>query len=257
MELYHNNMSVCAQKVRVVLAEKGLKPIEHHLDLRAGESHTPEYLELNPKGVVPTLIDNGQPIIESTVICEYLDEVQPEPALRPADPIKRAKMRSKWTMLPDTGLHRACAVVTFAIAFRHQEQSRQLAALNPKERADRMERNRLGLDAPVAADAVRFHVTMLDDMAKQLAQTPWLAGDDFSLADTAVLPYVVRLEQLMQGWLWDDGGKRGAVADWLRRAKTRKGYAGIQDYIDPKYIALMTPTGEEARMKVESIVAAA
>ena len=69
MELYHNNMSVCAQKVRVVLAEKGLKPIEHHLNLRAGE-HTHEYLQLNPKGVVPTLIDKGEPIIESTIISD-------------------------------------------------------------------------------------------------------------------------------------------------------------------------------------------
>jgi len=253
MELYHNNMSVCAQKVRVVLAEKGLKPIEHHLNLRAGESHTPDYLKLNPKGVVPTLIDKGEPIIESTIISEYLDDVQPEPALRPADPILRSKMR-KWTMVPDTGLHRACATVTFAIAFRHQEQSKQLAALSPREREERLERNRLGLDAPGAADAVLFHVKMLNDMARQLAKTPWLAGGEYSLADTAVLPYVIRLEHLRQDWLWD-GGERAAVGDWLKRSKARKGFAGIADYVDPKYIELMTPTGNEARPKVEEIVA--
>jgi glutathione S-transferase len=253
MELYHNNMSVCAQKVRVVLAEKGLKPVEHHLNLRAGESHTPEYLKLNPKGVVPTLIDKGEPIIESTIISEYLDEVQPEPALRPADPIERAKMR-KWTMVPDTGLHRACSMMTFAIAFRHQEQSKQLAALSPKEREARLERNRLGLDAPGAADAVLHHVQVLDDMARHLDKTPWLAGDEFSLADTAVLPYVVRLEHLMQSWLWESG-KRAAVGDWLRRIKARRGFAGIANYVDPKYIELMTPTGIEARPKVEAIVA--
>jgi len=256
MELYHNNMSVCAQKVRVVLAEKGLKPVEHHLNLRNGESHAPEYLRLNPKGVVPTLVDRGEPIVESTVICEYLDDVAPEPALRPADPILRAKMR-KWTMVPDTGLHRACAMVTFAIAFRHQEQSKQLAALGPKERAEREERNRLGLDAPGADAAVLHYVRVLDDMAAQLARTPWLAGDDFSLADVGVLPYVIRLEHLMQAWLWDAGGPRAAVGDWLARAKARKGFAGIADYVDPKYIDLMTPTGNEARPKVEAIVARA
>jgi len=239
--------------VRVVLAEKGLKPIEHHLNLRAGESHTPEYLKLNPKGVVPTLIDKGEPIIESTIISEYLDEAQPEPALRPADPIKRAKMR-KWTMVPDTGLHRACATVTFAIAFRHQEQSKQLAALSPREREERIERNRLGLDAPGAADAVLFHASMLNDMARQLDKTPWLTGDQFTLADTAVLPYVIRLEHLRQDWLWD-GAPRAAVGDWLKRVKARKGFSGIADYVDPKYIELMTPTGNEARPKVEAIVA--
>jgi glutathione S-transferase len=90
-------------------------------------------------------------------------------------------------------------------------------------------------------------------MAKQLAKTPWLAGDAFSLADTAVLPYVIRLEHLMQSWLWEDG-RRTAVGDWLKRAKARKGFAGIRDYINPKYIELMTPTGTEARPKVEAIV---
>jgi glutathione S-transferase len=256
MELYHNNMSVCAQKVRVVLAEKNLKPVEHHLNLRAGESHTPDYLKLNPKGVVPTLVDRGEPIIESTVICEYLDDVQPAPALRPDDPVLRAKMR-KWTMVPDTGLHRACAMVTFAIAFRHQEQSKQLAALGPKERAEREERNRLGLDAPGAADAVLHYVKVLDEMAAQLARTTWLAGEHYSLADVGVLPYVIRLEHLMQSWLWDDGGKRAAVGDWLKRSKARKGFAGIAAYVDPKYIELMTPTGNEARPKVEAILSRA
>jgi glutathione S-transferase len=145
-------------------------------------------------------------------------------------------------------------MVTFAIAFRHQEQSKQLAALSPKDREARLERNRLGLDAPGAADAVLFHVGMLNDMARQLAKTPWLAGDTFSLADTAVLPYVVRLEHLRQGWLWDSS-ERAAVGDWLKRVKSRKGFAGIADYVDPKYIDLMTPTGNEARPKVEAIVA--
>jgi glutathione S-transferase len=74
MDLYHNNMSVCSQKVRLVIREKNLKPIEHHLSLRAGDQNTPEYLKLNPNGVVPTIVEGGQPIIESTVICEYLDD---------------------------------------------------------------------------------------------------------------------------------------------------------------------------------------
>ena len=252
MELYHNNMSVCAQKVRVVLAEKDLKPVEHHLDLRAGESHTPQYLKLNPKGVVPTLIDSGEPIIESTVICEYLDDVQPEPALRPADPMWRAKMR-KWTMVPDTGLHRACAVITFAIAFRPQEQSRQLAALSPAEREARLERNRLGLDAPGAAEQMRFYDGVVTDMARQLDKTPWLAGGAFSLADIGVLPYVVRLDHLALSWLWD--GPRASVGDWLKRCKARNGFAGIHDYLNPAYLELMQRTGIEAQPKVEAIIA--
>ena len=57
--------------------EKKLKPTEHHMVLRNGDVHTPEYLKLNPKGVATTLIDRGVAIVELTVICEYLDEAYP------------------------------------------------------------------------------------------------------------------------------------------------------------------------------------
>ena len=89
LELYHNNMSVCAQKVRVALAEKGITYTARALDIRAGETHTPEYRALNPKGVVPTLVVDGQPIVESAIICEYLEEKYPTPTLFPKDFIKR------------------------------------------------------------------------------------------------------------------------------------------------------------------------
>ena len=62
LELYHNAMSVCAQKVRIVLAEKGINYRGHALDIRAGETHTPQYRALNPKGVVPTLVVDGMPM---------------------------------------------------------------------------------------------------------------------------------------------------------------------------------------------------
>jgi len=257
MELYHNNMSVCAQKVRYALNEKGLQPVEHHLNLRAGESHTPEYLKLNPKGVVPTIVDRGEPIIESTVICEYLDEAYPENPLRPEDPLKRAKMR-KWSMIPDAGLHRACSVLTFAIAFRHQEQSRQLAALSPAERAEREKRNRLGLDAPEAPPAVLFHDKLISDMNEQLNKTEWLIGDQFTLADLALVSYMVRLEHLALEWMWEENPDRARVTEWMKKVKARRGYAGIVGkYLDPKYLEIMQPHGREARPKVEAILAAA
>ncbi len=85
LELYHNDMSTCAQKVRFALAEKGEKWQSHHLDLRARDHQRPEYLRLNPNAVVPTLVDDGTVIIESTVINEYIDDAFPGPALRPAE----------------------------------------------------------------------------------------------------------------------------------------------------------------------------
>ena len=77
LELYHANHSTCSQKVRLCIAEKGLDFEGHLLDLGAKEQLDPEYLKLNPNGVVPTLVHDEVVITDSSVICEYLDEVFP------------------------------------------------------------------------------------------------------------------------------------------------------------------------------------
>jgi glutathione S-transferase len=59
LELYHNDMSTCAQKVRFALAEKGVRWQSRHLDLRARDHQRPEYLRLNPNAVVPTIVHDG------------------------------------------------------------------------------------------------------------------------------------------------------------------------------------------------------
>ena len=69
LELYHNNLSVCAQKVRIVLAEKNQPWTNHHLSLARGEQLTPEFKAMNPRGVVPVLVHDGNVIVESSVIC--------------------------------------------------------------------------------------------------------------------------------------------------------------------------------------------
>src|ERR1700749_5033835 len=92
LELYHMVNSVCAQKVRIQLAEKALDWKSHLMTLR-GDQFEPAYLKLNPNAVVPTLIHNGQPIIESSIILYYLDEAFPERPLIPTAPLARAKVR--------------------------------------------------------------------------------------------------------------------------------------------------------------------
>ena len=95
LELYNFAPSTCSLKVRICLAEKGLEWVDHRMDSRDGEHLRPAYLKLNPNGVVPTLIHDGDVIIDSSVIMEYLDEVFPGGRLTPEDPVRRAHMR-KW-----------------------------------------------------------------------------------------------------------------------------------------------------------------
>jgi len=71
--LYHGLASTCSEKVRMCLYENGMGFGSRLLNLQKFEQHDPEYLALNPNGVVPTLVHNGRPIIESSIIIEYLD----------------------------------------------------------------------------------------------------------------------------------------------------------------------------------------
>jgi glutathione S-transferase len=116
LELYHSINSVCAQKVRIALAEKRLSYQEHLMTL-GGDQFDPSYMKLNPNAVVPTLIHDGQPIIESSVILYYLDEAFPEKPLMPEAPLARAKVRL-FNKLIDEYVHNSCMILTFATAFR-------------------------------------------------------------------------------------------------------------------------------------------
>jgi glutathione S-transferase len=263
MELYHNDMSTCAQKVRLVLREKHLAPTLHHLNLRTGEQNTVAYRKLNPNGVVPTLIDHGQVIVESTVICEYLDDAYPTPALRPTDPLQRARMRW-WTMQPDAGFHHAVGTTCVAVAFRHQILSKgpDVVAQLIAARTDPAIRERfrglleLGVQAPDVPAAVRRYDHFIGQMAEQLGRTAWLAGEAFSLADIMAVPYVVRLEHLSYDWWWTDAARgRLAVSAWLQRCKARPSYAAIADYLDADYLELLPRVGKEVRPAIEAILA--
>src|SRR5712691_2660653 len=92
--LYNAPQSTCSQRVRFVLNAKSLPFDEVKLNLLEGDQLKPEYLKLNPNGVVPTLDHDGQIVIDSTVITEYLDEVAPEKSFTPEHPVRRPRMRA-------------------------------------------------------------------------------------------------------------------------------------------------------------------
>jgi len=95
MKLFTYWRSQAAFRVRVALRLKGLAMEKVTLDLLAGDQFAADYHKLNPEGVVPTLIDgDGQPLVQSLAILEYLDEKYPEPPLLPQDLRARAHARA-------------------------------------------------------------------------------------------------------------------------------------------------------------------
>src|SRR2546425_5191613 len=84
MKLYDFLPCPFGQKVRIILAEKGLSYELVQIDLTQGEQRKPEFLRLNPFGRVPVLIDEDITVYDSTIIAEYLEDEYPEPPLLPA-----------------------------------------------------------------------------------------------------------------------------------------------------------------------------
>jgi glutathione S-transferase len=92
-KVYSYFNSICTQKFFITLAEKQRDYATQNVDLFRNEQFSPQYLKINPKGVVPALDHDGRIIIKPTLICEYLDDCFPAPRLVPQDPLFRARMR--------------------------------------------------------------------------------------------------------------------------------------------------------------------
>src|SRR5690606_5113489 len=134
-----------------------------HLNLRRAETQRPEYLKLNPDGVVPTLVHDGEVIRESTVIIEYVDEVFPDPPLKPADALGRARMRG-WMVQIDESVHPSTGTITWALSTRHvmrsmyseAELNAYIEGLGVADK--RMRRRQIleqGVQAPIVTEALR------------------------------------------------------------------------------------------------------
>src|SRR6266487_3427198 len=115
-KLYNAPQSTCSQRVRFVFNAKKMPFDEVKLNLLEGDQLKPDYLKLNPNGVVPTLDHDGAIIIDSTVITEYLDEVAPNDSFTPEDPVARARMRALMHFIDEMPAA-AVRVPTFNLAF--------------------------------------------------------------------------------------------------------------------------------------------
>ncbi len=261
LEHYHNINSVCAQKVRIALIEKGLDVKEHLLTLR-GDQFAPAYLKLNPNGVVPTLVHDGNTIIESSLILYYLDEAFPAPSLMPKAPQLRHRVRL-YNKLIDEYLHNSCMILTFATAFRPNflklPREAWLAEVNKSPLKRRAEYKRSviehGLDSEFVSDAINQHKKLLAWMSESLQSGSYLAGDGFSNADCAVIPYILRLELLKLASIWD---RYPAIGNWWARMRERPSVkAAIFDRITESDWAPFRNLAPDPWPKVQALLQAA
>jgi glutathione S-transferase len=270
LELYHHGSSTCASKVRFVLAEKGLPYQSHYVDLLKGEQFRPDYLKLNPLAVVPTLVHDGVVLIESTVICEYLDDEFPEVPLKPRSAMARARMRL-WTKAVDEQLQPAAKYITYAACHRHIikrlppdkfEQFMQGPEGEAETRVGggpgRVGSKRAHVEQGVAAPGVdrkfRMYDRYLQKMDDALADGPWLAGAEFSLADISLTPYVNRLDMLGMSELWTR--LRPRLTDWFERIKARPTFKPcFPDFCPPDLTRDLKTYGSQSWPEVRRMLA--
>lgn len=208
LELLNNPYSTCSQKVRLTLHEKGIPFTDTRLDFRKKEHLAPAYLRLNPNGVVPTLLADGRPVIDSSVIMEFLDETHPAVPLTPGDPFARARMRA-WLRYIEEVPTTAIRVPSFNRVFvRHYATlSAEEIEANADDRPLRRDfYRRMGREgfpqADYDASLARLRQTV-ERMDAALADGPWLCGDALTLADFCVVPTVDRMADLGLATVWE------------------------------------------------------
>jgi len=226
LSLYHNDKSTCSQKVRICLAELNLEWENKHINLLDGEHLSPEYLKINPNGVVPALLHNEDIIIESTVICEYLCEVFPgQSNLTPKHPLKRAEMRA-WLRYIDEVPSQAIRIVTYnslAALFKDMSKEEYVAHADrmPLRKHFFLRFDQSGFSEFETNAAMEQLQQTIMRMEKKLKTDPWLTGGQYTNADICLLPIFVRLEDLGLTKLWQ---KQKAVSDWFQRATDRPAF---------------------------------
>lgn len=201
MRLFHVPLSPFCRKVRLVLAEK---KIEVELVEERYWEKDPEFLRRNPAGKVPVLRAGGRILAESTPICEYLEETQPEPQLLPRSPEGRYEVRR--------------LVAWFDDKF-HSEVTANLLY-------ERVNKKMMGQGYPdsknvkAGAAKIKFH---LDYLGWLLDQRRWLAGDVMTLADFAAAAHLSSLDYISDV----DWNRNQNVRDWYAKIKSRPAFRGI------------------------------
>ena len=237
--LHHAWRSSASRRVRLCIEEKDLAYEGHVIDLAKMEHHSPEYLKINPNGVIPALIHDDRPLHESGTICEYLDEVFPEPPLRPDNAYDRASMRN-WIRHVDERIHNLIIfnwrhdLQKVAEKWTDEELAAHLKKIPSKERREswlRVARRPYTEEERAAARAKL--VELLGRMEGTLKDTEWLAGARYTIADIAVVPFVKRIEEEIAPEQVT-AAHHPKVAEWWAKIQARPAFtrANIGPFVD-------------------------
>ncbi len=208
LHLFHFSGSSCSQKLRIYLNFKGIAPSLHPVNLVKHENETDWYMGINPRGLVPTLIDEGKVIIESNDIITYLEAKFPSPTLIPEG--QRDKVGALLNF--EDRLHmdlRALTMRFFVPAAIVQRSDAQLARYHAAgsgqvrgsaddHKADEMAfwrdmKEHNGVPETRTRAAVEAFRAAFDDHEVALARRPYLLGETLSVLDIAWYVYANRL----------------------------------------------------------------
>ena len=190
LKYYHAEPLANSLKSMLPLFEKGLAFESVYVNLHKFEQHQPWFVAINPEGQVPVLDHDGLIVTHTTVINEYLEDAFPDaPPLRPNTPAGNARMRY-WNKFVDEhvmnfvsihGWHRMVGIIARNI--ESGEFEKLLESIPLHEQREKWKTARSGFSEADLANATRKIEVAVDKVEAQLAQTPWLAGDMYTLAD--------------------------------------------------------------------------
>src|SRR2546430_2882874 len=195
LKYYHAEPAANSLKSMIPLIEKGLPFQSVYVDLHKFEQHADWFVAINPEGQVPVLDHDGVIITHTTVINEYLEDVFPDIPLRPRDPVGAARMRY-WNKFCDEqvmnyvsihGWHRMVSIIARSIESDEFDRLMQHIPLPDQRKKWRAARS--GFSEADLAHATEKILYAVDKVEKQLAQTAWIAGDDYTLADINFYSY--------------------------------------------------------------------
>ncbi len=226
LHLYHSGISNCSMRVRIALEEKQLPWTSHHLDILKKEHLNPEYFGINPKGLVPTLVDDGVVIIESDDIIDHLDKKSSGFPLRPTSASGLEAMYGWMKLAVDNHM---TAVKPFIYYHKVQkfmrkteaEQGEYLNLQTDKKLVDF--HNKASSNKGFTLEEVEHAKTILTDCfekaEKILKDDDWLVENTFSLADIAWLPLHFTL--VRSEFSFDD---YPAITAWAERFTERESF---------------------------------